>query len=212
MNKKFKVILASAILFIICLVFCIRMTAASQAREYINQKYGDIISLQNLAVKSTITKIGFPHIIDRAWPVFFEYDGMDFQVDILNKSDTFAEKYMEQEYILRLMSEYKGNKIRLINMPYIQTHQGISYPIDLDNLFFLEVTFDSTVDTVESFSNETEMLLSALKRTGLSNCDTLEAFANIEDKTMHIRVSPNDGPTAEEIAGNIVEFPLSDFE
>ena len=203
--SKSATIAMCLIFFVLCSVFCVRKTVISKAEDYINQKYGDIISINNLA----IIKVGCVRITDNAWPVFFEYNDVDFQVDILSRNDNFAEKYTKNEYIRLVLSEYTGDKIRMIDIPHVQTHQGISDPVALDNLFYLEVTFDHTVNNKEAFAYEIEEILLAMNQAGLSNCDTLEAFANIENKIMHIRIAPNDTLMVSDIIDRIVDFPSS---
>lgn len=201
--RKTRLILIAVIIVAVCFAFLGKKFAILQAKHYINQKYGEFIVIDNLAV----TKAGFIQITSRAWPIFFEYDGIDFQVDILNKNDSFTEKYIEKEYIKRVLSEYQGDNIRLIDIPFVQVYQG---NMALDNLFFLEVTFDQTVDNIEEFAYEIEEILLALHCAGLSNCDTLEAFAVIENKTMHIRISPQEMLTSKDILDRIAVFPVSD--
>lgn len=120
------------------------------------------------------------------------------------------EKYTEAEYIKLILSEYQEDNIKTIDIPFVQTHQGITDYLGLDHLFFLEVTFDHTVNNKEAFADGVEAILLALSRTGLSNCDTLEAFANIGNQTMHIQISPRDMLTSKDIVNQITEFPISD--
>ena len=200
------VISVCAVLAVLCLVLFVRKTAASQAKRCIVQKYGDLIPADEL----TVAKVGHVQIADRAWPVFLTYDGIDFQIDLLNKRDDFAEKYTEAEYIRRILAEYPGDDLRMLEIPFVQTDQGMTDRLPLDRLFFLEASFDHAVNSREAFADRTEELLRALRRAGLHNCDTLEAFASIEGRSMHIRISPGDGLTQEDILDQIAVFPSTD--
>lgn len=81
---KATIIPICLILIVLSLVFCVRKTAISQAKNYIRQKYGDLISADDLSV----TKVDYIRITSKAWPIFLAYDGIDFQIDLLNKAIT----------------------------------------------------------------------------------------------------------------------------
>ena len=200
---KKNVIAAAVILIAVFSGLFVREIGARLAIDYFTQKYKGDINTHDVSV----TKVGILQLTSKAWPVSAEYDGVNFQIDILNNNDNFAEKYTAAQYIKRILSEYRGGNIHAISVPFIHT-MGITNPLALDNLFFLEVSFDQTINSKKSFINGTEEVLSALYRSGLSKCDTFEAFATIDGKTMYIRVSPYGSTfSSKDIADKISEFP-----
>lgn len=196
----FAVIAASLIGSLIIMRFYV----THHAKQYCAEKYGDYVEVDNISFQRIKVSI-----LDKSVSVNASYDDIEFWIDLRSNNDNFVSQYTKKRYIDLLLADYTGNCIDILAIPYIEDRPSELELGKKDFQFFLEISFNDSAFTVNRFATETEQILKLLKDVGLANCDTLEAFAFIDDQQMHVRVSPLNSPDISSIIACIRKFPTS---